>query len=138
MANITENSSDDPWYKDLTNPELGVVDGVSNAAFFGGILGGLLAIVAIGGLIYHCKRKKELEKQVRENEEKERARANNKVAPTGDIYDEMEEEIARHEEQKKKLSKYLAFLTQKDGRGLHEVNQKRQAAQHARKNKGWF
>ncbi|KAH3703510.1 hypothetical protein DPMN_078548 [Dreissena polymorpha] len=50
----------------------------------------------------------------------------------------MEEEIARHEEQKKKLSKYLAFLTQKDGRGLHEVNQKRQAAQHARKNKGWF
>ncbi|KAH3703310.1 hypothetical protein DPMN_078344 [Dreissena polymorpha] len=103
MANITENSSDDPWYKDLTN-----------------------------------RKKKELEKQVRENEEKERARANNKVAPTGDIYDEMEEEIARHEEQKKKLSKYLAFLTQKDGRGLHEVNQKRQAAQQARKNKGWF
>lgn len=86
----------------------------------------------------HFRRKKDLEKQLREKEENERARANNKVAPTGDIYDEMEEEIARHEEQKKKLSKYLAFLTQKDGAGLQAVNQKRLAAQQARKNKGWF
>jgi len=74
---------------------------------------------------------------VRESEE-EKARARNKVAPTGDLYEEMEDEIAKHEEQKKKLSKYLAFLLQKDGAGLAAANQRRMAAQRARANKGWM
>lgn len=74
---------------------------------------------------------------MRESEE-EKARARNKVAPTGDLYEEMEDEIAKHEEQKKKLSKYLAFLLQKDGAGLAAANQRRMAAQRARANKGWM
>jgi hypothetical protein len=74
---------------------------------------------------------------VREQEEA-KARANNKVAPTQDIYEEMEGEIQRHEEQKKKLSKYLSFLLSKDPQGLMSVNNKRMAAQKARANKGWF
>lgn len=74
---------------------------------------------------------------VREQEE-EKARAKNQVAPAGDIYEEMEGEIQRHEEQKKKLSKYLSFLLNKDSQGLMAVNQKRLAAQKARQNKGWF
>lgn len=71
-------------------------------------------------------------------QEEEKARANNKVAPTQDIYEEMQSEITRHEEQKKKLSKYLNFLLSKDAPGLMAVNNKRMAAQRARQNKGWF
>lgn len=82
-------------------------------------------------------RKKELEEMVKEQEE-EKARANNKVAPTQDIYEEMESEIQRHEEQKKKLSKYLSFLLNKDPQGLMAVNNKRMAAQRARGKQGWF
>ena len=82
-------------------------------------------------------RKKELEAQVKESE-REKARARNAVGPSGDIYDEMNGEIARHEAQKKKLSKYLSFLLNKDPQGLQSVNQKRLAQQKARQNKGWF
>ena len=88
-------------------------------------------------ILYSIFSKKELEAMVKEQEEA-KARANNKVAPTQDIYEEMEGEIQRHEEQKKKLSKYLNFLLSKDPQGLMAVNNKRMAAQKARANKGWF
>ncbi|KAL4228399.1 hypothetical protein ACF0H5_011447 [Mactra antiquata] len=137
MPNITTNSEDAAWYDEMMDPNVGVVDGMSNAGFFGAIIGGLVLICAIIGLIYHCKRKKELEEMVKEQEE-EKARANNKVAPSQDIYEEMESEIKKHEDQKKKLSKYLSFLLNKDAHGLKAVNDKRLAAQRARKTNGWF
>ena len=62
----------------------------------------------------------------------------NQVAPTGDIYEEMEGEIERHEQQKEKLQKYLSFLLNKDPQGLAAVNQKRMAAARARQNNNWF
>jgi len=138
MSNVTSNTADPAWYDDLTDAEKGMVSGMSNAMFFGIILGGLAAVCAIGGLIYHCKRKKELERMV-EEQELEKKRAANQVAPSGDIYDEMNGEIQRHEDQKKKLTKYLNFLLNKDAQGLASVNNKRLAAQKARQQQNnWF
>ena len=60
------------------------------------------------------------------------------MAPTGDIYEEMEGEIEKHEQQKQKLQKYLSYLLNKDAQGLAAANQKRLAAARARKNNNWF
>lgn len=61
------------------------------------------------------------------------------MAPTGDIYEEMEGEIEKHEQQKAKLQKYLSYLLNKDGQGLMTANQKRMAAAaRAKQNNNWF